>query len=341
MKTFLKHYPEIYGVSAPRYRFARLSLCNAGVKGMKTVANSVENNEQKLLERFMWLSIAAAVLTIVLKVTAAWVTGSVGFLSDAIESGINLIAAAVGLWALKLSAKPADANHHFGHARAEYFSAQVEGSLILLASVAIIYTAVDRLINPVPVEQLGIGLAFSVAAMVLNGAVGVLLIRAGKKYRSTTLDADGHHVLTDVWTTVGVIVGMALVWLTGWQPLDPIVALIVGANIMFTGYKLLKGAIQGLLAESLPKEENQIVYAYLDEYAAANGVEFTSVRTTAAGRERMVNLVMQVPGDWTVARAHDRADEVEVGVAESLGGAETIVHVEPLGHPTRTGPLTV
>ena len=341
MKTFLKHYPEIYGVSAPRYRFARLSLCNAGVKGMKTVANSVENNEQKLLERFMWLSIAAAVLTIVLKVTAAWVTGSVGFLSDAIESGINLIAAAVGLWALKLSAKPADANHHFGHARAEYFSAQVEGSLILLASVAIIYTAVDRLINPVPVEQLGIGLAFSVAAMVLNGAVGVLLIRAGKKYRSTTLDADGHHVLTDVWTTVGVIVGMALVWLTGWQPLDPIVALIVGANIMFTGYKLLKGAIQGLLAESLPKEENQIVYAYLDEYAAANGVEFTSVRTTAAGRERMVNLVMQVPGDWTVDRAHDRADEVEVGVAEALGGAETIVHVEPLGHPTRTGPLTV
>ncbi|RUQ10636.1 cation transporter [Corynebacterium genitalium] len=308
---------------------------------MKTVANSVENNEQKLLERFMWLSIAAAVLTIVLKVTAAWVTGSVGFLSDAIESGINLIAAAVGLWALKLSAKPADANHHFGHARAEYFSAQVEGSLILLASVAIIYTAVDRLINPVPVEQLGIGLAFSVAAMVLNGAVGVLLIRAGKKYRSTTLDADGHHVLTDVWTTVGVIVGMALVWLTGWQPLDPIVALIVGANIMFTGYKLLKGAIQGLLAESLPKEENQIVYAYLDEYAAANGVEFTSVRTTAAGRERMVTLVMQVPGDWTVARAHDRADEVEIGVAESLGGAETIVHVEPLGHPTRTGPLTV
>lgn len=308
---------------------------------MKTVANSVENNEQKLLERFMWLSIAAAALTIALKATAALVTGSVGFLSDAIESGINLVAAAVGLWALKLSAKPADANHHFGHARAEYFSAQVEGSLILLASVAIIYTAVDRLINPVPVEQLGIGLAFSVAAMVLNGAVGVLLIRAGKKYRSTTLDADGHHVLTDVWTTVGVIVGMALVWLTGWQPLDPIVALIVGANIMFTGYKLLKGAIQGLLAESLPKEENQIVYAYLDEYGAANDVEFTSVRTTAAGRERMVNLVMQVPGDWTVARAHDHADEVEVGVAEALGGAETIVHVEPLGHPTRTGPMTV
>ena len=308
---------------------------------MKTVANTVADNEQKLLERFMWLSIAAAVLTIVLKAAAAWVTGSVGFLSDAIESGINLIAAAVGLWALKLSAKPADANHHFGHARAEYFSAQVEGSLILLASVAIIYTAIGRLLHPVPVEQLGIGMAFSVVATILNGAVGVALIRAGKKYRSTTLDADGHHLLTDVWTTVGVIVGMALVWLTGWQPLDPIVALIVGANIMFTGYKLLKGAILGLLAESLPKEENQIVHAYLDEYAAANGVKFTSVRTTAAGRERMVNLVVQVPGGWTVDRAHDHADEIEAGVAEALGGAETIVHVEPLGHPTRTGPLTV
>ncbi|WJY97007.1 Ferrous-iron efflux pump FieF [Corynebacterium fournieri] len=299
------------------------------------------SNEQKLLERFMWLSIAAAVLTIALKATAAWVTGSVGFLSDAIESGINLIAAAVGLWALKLSAKPADANHNFGHSRAEYFSAQVEGSLILLASVAIIVTAVDRLIHPVPVEQLGIGLAFSIVATVVNGVVGVVLIRAGKKYRSTTLDADGHHLLTDVWTTVGVIVGMFLVWLTGWQPLDPIVALVVGLNILFTGYKLLKGAIQGLLSEALPEEETATVHNYLDEYAKDHGVRFTSVRTTAAGRERMVNLVMQVPGGWTVDTAHDHADAIEEGVAAALGGAETIVHVEPLGHPTRTGPMTV
>ncbi|WP_288865210.1 cation diffusion facilitator family transporter, partial [uncultured Corynebacterium sp.] len=267
------------------------------------------------------------------------VTGSVGFLSDAIESGINLIAAAVGLWALKLSAKPADANHNFGHARAEYFSAQVEGSLILLASVAIIFTAIDRLINPAPVEQVGIGLAFSIVATALNGAVGIVLIRAGRKYRSTTLDADGHHLLTDVWTTVGVIVGMALVWLTGWQPLDPIVALVVGLNILFTGYNLLKGAMLGLLSEALPQEETAVVHAFLDDYAAANGVTFTSVRTAAAGRQRTVSLVMQVPGDWTVDRAHDHADAVEEGMAHALGSAETIVHVEPLGHPTRTGPL--
>ena len=300
---------------------------------------SVVADEQKLLERFMWLSIGAAVLTIMLKATAAWVTGSVGFLSDAIESGINLIAAAVGLWALKLSAKPADANHNFGHARAEYFSAQVEGSLILLASVAIIFTAIDRLINPAPVEQVGIGLAFSIVATALNGAVGVVLIRAGKKYRSTTLDADGHHLLTDVWTTVGVIIGMALVWLTGWQPLDPIVALIVGLNILFTGYNLLRGAMLGLLSEALPQEETAVVHAFLDDYATANGVTFTSVRTAAAGRQRTVGLVMQVPGGWTVDRAHDHADAVEEGMAHALGSAETVVHVEPLGHPTRTGPL--
>lgn len=304
-------------------------------------ANNAPANGQKLLERFMWLSIVAAVLTIILKATAAFVTDSVGFLSDAIESGINLIAASVGLWALRLSAKPADANHNFGHSRAEYFSAQVEGSLILVASVAIIITAIDRLINPSPLEQVGVGLLFSVVATVLNGAVGVALIRAGKKYRSATLDADGHHLLTDVWTTVGVIVGMALVWLTGWQPLDPIVALVVGLNVMFTGYKLLKGAMLGLLSEALPKEETEIVHRFLDDYAAANGVTFTSVRTAAAGRERLVNLVMQVPGEWTVSRSHHHADAVEAGLAEALGGAETIVHVEPLGHPTRTGPMTV
>ena len=303
-------------------------------------AASVATGEQKLLERFMWLSIGAAVLTILLKASAAWVTGSVGFLSDALESMINLVAAAVGLWALKLSAKPADDNHNFGHSRAEYFAAQVEGSLILLASVAIIYTAVRRLIDPVDVEQVGIGLAFSIVATILNGAVGLVLIRAGKKYRSTTLDADGRHLLTDVWTTVGVIVGMALVWITGWQPLDPIVALVVGINILITGYKLLKSAMLSLLSNTLPEEEREVLHGYLDNYAAETGVEFTSVRTVEAGRERMVNLVMQVPGEWTVARSHDHADEVEAGIAAALGGAETIVHIEPLGHPTRTGPMT-
>ena len=190
-------------------------------------------------------------------------------------------------------------------------------------------------------QQLGIGLAFSIVATLLNLGVGVALIRAGKKYRSTTLNADGHHLITDVWTTVGVIVGMALVWLTGWQPLDPIVALLVGLNILFTGYKLLKGAILGLLSHTLPEDEQKVVHNFLDAYAKDNGVTFTSVRTAEAGRDRLVNLVMQVPGSWTVDHSHDHADAVEEGIAAALGGAETIVHIEPLGHPTRTGPLQI
>lgn len=295
-------------------------------------------SEQKLLERFMWLSIAASAFVIALKIVAAVVTGSVGFFSDAVESLINLIAACVGLWAIKLAAKPADDNHNFGHARAEYLSAQVEGFLILVASVVIIIAAIGRIIEPQPLEQLGIGLAFSVVATVINAAVGFVLIRAGKKYRSTALDADGRHLITDLWTTVGVIVGMALVWLTGWEILDPIVALVVGANILFTGYSLLRGAILGLLSETLPEEEVATLKGFLADYSAANGVEFTSVRTTSAGRQRYVDLVMQVPGAWTVDRSHDHADVVEEGIAAALGDAETVINVEPLGHPTTVGP---
>lgn len=295
--------------------------------------------EQRMLERFMWISITASLFVIALKAYAAYVTGSVGFLSDALESVANVAAAMVGLWALKLSAKPADENHNFGHAKAEYFAAQVEGSLILVASVAIIYTAVQRLITPQPVEQLGIGLLFSVVATLINLGVGAMLVRAGRRHRSSTLVADGKHLLTDVWTTVGVIVGMALVWMTGWQVLDPIVAILVGANILYTGYKLLREAIQGLLSETLPEEEVATAQEFLDNYAKDNGVAFTSLRTTAYGRQRLINVVMQVPGEWTVSHSHEHADNVEEGLAAALGGAETIVHIEPLGIETTTGPI--
>ena len=289
---------------------------------------------QKLLERFMWLSIAASVATIVLKLVAAWVTGSVGFLSDAIESFINVVAAVVGLWALKISAKPADVNHNFGHAKAEYFSAQVEGSMILVASVAIIYTAVQRLIDPQPIEQAGVGLLLSTLAAALNLAVGVALVRAGKKHRSATLAADGRHLLTDVWTTAGVLVGIALVWLTGWEILDPLIALAVGINILVTGYTLLRNSFVSLLSEALPEDERLAIKNYLDGVEEQHAIKFTDVRTAAFGRERLVNVVMQVPGQWNVDRAHEYADMVEDGVDEAVGGARTIVHVEPLGTTT-------
>ena len=295
--------------------------------------------EQQILERFMWLSIAVSILTIALKMFAAWVTGSVGFMSDAIETVINLVAAVVSLWALKLSAKPADENHNFGHSKAEYFSAQVEGSLILVAAVAIIYTSIERLLHPQPLEQLGVGLIFSVVAAILNAVAGYALVRAGRRYRSATLESDGKHLLTDVLTTVGVIVGMALVAITGWEILDPIVALLVGANILYTGFVLLRSAILSLLSEALPAEELEKVNSFLDTFAEDNGVAFTSVRTAAFGRERFISLVMQVPGEWTVSYAHAHADEIESGVANALGAAETIVHVDPFGYTTRTGPI--
>ncbi|MDK8881567.1 cation diffusion facilitator family transporter [Corynebacterium striatum] len=288
-------------------------------------------SEQLLLERFMKLSIATAVLTIVLKVLAAMLTGSVGFLSDALESGVNLVAAVVGFIALRIASKPADANHQFGHGKAEYVSALVEGAMIFVAAALIIYTSALRLLNPQPLEQPGIGLALSTLASVLNLAVGLVLLKAGKKYRSATLRADGHHVLTDVWTSVGVLVGIALVALTDWLWLDPIVAFAVGINILWTGYKLLKESLSSLLSESLPKEEHAELDARLTELEEEFGVLFTSRRTIASGRQRLVYLTMDVPGGWTVLAAHDIADRIEDNIDELFPGAEVFIHVEPAG----------
>ncbi|OFQ43752.1 transporter [Corynebacterium sp. HMSC036D03] len=288
-------------------------------------------SEQLLLERFMKLSIATAVLTIVLKVLAAMLTGSVGFLSDALESGVNLVAAVVGFIALRIAAKPADANHQFGHGKAEYVSALVEGAMIFVAAALIIYTSALRLLNPQPLEQPGIGLALSTLASVLNLAVGLALLKAGKKYRSATLQADGHHLLTDVWTSVGVLVGIALVALTDWLWLDPMVAFAVGINILWTGYKLLKESLSSLLSESLPKEEHAELDARLAELEDEFDVLFTSRRTIASGRQRLVYLTMDVPGEWTVLAAHDIADRIEDNIDEVFSGAEVFIHVEPAG----------
>lgn len=288
-------------------------------------------SEQLLLERFMKLSIATAVLTIVLKVLAAMLTGSVGFLSDALESGVNLVAAVVGFIALRIAAKPADANHQFGHGKAEYVSALVEGAMIFVAAALIIYTSALRLLNPQPLEQPGIGLALSTLASVLNLAVGLALLKAGKKYRSATLQADGHHLLTDVWTSVGVLVGIALVALTDWLWLDPMVAFAVGINILWTGYKLLKESLSSLLSESLSKEEHAELDARLAELEDEFDVLFTSRRTIASGRQRLVYLTMDVPGEWTVLAAHDIADRIEDNIDELFPGAEVFIHVEPAG----------
>ena len=287
--------------------------------------------EQLLLERFMKLSIATAVATIALKIVAAAVTGSVGFLSDALESGVNLVAAVVGFVAIRIAAKPADANHQFGHGKAEYVSALVEGAMIFVAAAMIIYTAIRRLLDPQPLEQPGLGLLLSLVASLLNLGVGFLLVRAGKQHRSATLQADGKHLLTDVWTSVGVIVGIGAVTLTGWLWLDPIIAFAVGLNILWTGYKLLKESLSSLLSESLPKKEHGQLDALLNELEDHHQVSFTSRRTVAAGRQRLVYLTMDVPGEWTVLHSHTIADRIEDAIDELFPGAEVFIHVEPAG----------
>lgn len=277
----------------------------------------------------MLLSLAAAVATIVLKSSAALLTGSVGFLSDALESVVNLVAAVVALVALKVAARPPDASHHFGHGKAEYFSALVEGAMIFVAAAGIIWSSVDRLINPRALEQPGIGLALSTFAALINLAVGLALLRVGRRHRSITLVADGKHLMTDVWTSAGVIVGIGLVALTGWNRLDPIVALVVGANILWTGYRLLRSSISGLLSAALPQDDQDSINAVLARYRAEYPVDFEPLRTVEAGRQRQVFVVLTVPGDWTVQAAHDLTVSIEADIDAALPHTETFIHVEP------------
>ncbi len=282
-----------------------------------------------MLMRFMLLSVAAALTTMLLKAAAAWITGSVGLLSDALESGVNLVAALVGLAALRLAAKPADANHDFGHGKAEYLSAAVEGTMVFAAATAILWTSIERLISPQPVTEVGFGLFLSAGSSLLNLVVGLLLIRQGRRYRSITLVADGKHLLTDVWTSVGVLVGVALVALSGWDVLDPIVAILVALNILRIGFGLVRQAVVGMLDAVLPPEDVRAVNAVLDRYREPGRVDILPPRTRESGRQRFVYLTVRVPGDLTVRRGHDLLDRIEADLAETLPGVVVFSHLEP------------
>lgn len=284
--------------------------------------------------RFMLLSVATALATMLLKASAAWITGSVGLLSDALESGVNLVAALVGLAALRLAAKPADANHDFGHGKAEYLSAAVEGTMVFAAATVILWTSVERLISPQPVTEVGLGLLLSAGSSALNLVVGLLLIRQGRAHRSITLVADGKHLLTDVWTSAGVLVGVALVALSGWDVLDPIVAILVALNILRIGFGLVRQAVVGMLDAVLPPEDVTAVNAVLDRYREPGVVTILPPRTRESGRQRFVYLVVRVPGDWTVRAGHDLLDRIEADLAESLPGVVVFSHLEPDRAPT-------
>jgi cation diffusion facilitator family transporter len=284
------------------------------------------------LTRFAWLSIVTAVVTIALK-TAAWrLTGSVGLLSDAAESVVNLVAAGMTLAMLIVAARPADEEHAWGHTKAEYFSSSVEGALILVAALAIAWTGVDRLLHPKALEQAGLGLAISTGASLVNLVVAQVLLRAARRYDSIALEADGHHLMTDVWTSVGVLAGIGVVALTGWERLDPIVALVVAANIVWTGVKLIRRSAHGLLDASIPAEEQRALQEVLDRYAARQ-VRFHAVRTRQAAARRFITMHVLVPGEWTVRRGHDLLEEIERDVRSAVPNANVLTHLEAIEDP--------
>jgi cation diffusion facilitator family transporter len=284
------------------------------------------------LQRLLWLSVGAAVATIALK-TGAWLlTGSVGLLSDAAESVVNLVAALVALAALRWAGKPADEGHAYGHAKAEYLSAGIEGALIVVAALTIAVSAVERLIHPQALTHVGVGLVVSVAASLINLAVGRLLVREGRLHRSITVEADGRHLLTDVWTSAGVVVGVALAAITGWERLDPIVALLVAANIVVTGVGLVRRSVGGLMDQALDDTARGRIEAVLDTFRA-RGVAFHALRTRQAGRRAFVSVHVLVPGAWTVQEGHDLAEEIETAVREQLPYVSVFTHVEPAEDP--------
>ena len=282
------------------------------------------------LKKFAWLSVATAIVTILLKIGAWWVTGSVGLLSDAAESVVNLVAAVIALGAVTVSERPADADHQYGHSKAEYFSAGVEGAMIFIAAAFILFVSVERLINPVPLEALGLGLGISVVAAIINGVVGMLLVRAGVRHRSPTLQADGKHLITDVITSVGVVVGLALAWVTGWQVLDPIVAIGVGLHILFIGYRLVHGSGMGLMDVTLPEEDNQVIEAVLERHREPGQVDFHELRTRESGKWRFVEFHALVPGQWSVERGHDLVEKVEQEIHAALENCHITTHLEPI-----------
>jgi cation diffusion facilitator family transporter len=284
------------------------------------------------LFRLLWLSVAAAVATISLKTVAWLLTGSVGLLSDAAESVVNLVAAIVALLALRWAAKPEDEDHAYGHAKAEYFSAGVEGALIFVAAAAIAVTATARLLDPQPIESVGLGLAVSAAASAINLAVALVLLRAGRAHRSITLEADGRHLMADVWTSAGVIAGVAAVALTGWERLDAIIALLVAVNILVTGSKLVRRSIGGLMDQALSEPELQAIRQVLKPFES-DGVRFHALRTRQAGRRAFISTHVLVPRAWTVQRGHDEAERVEAALRDRLPYATVFTHLEPLEDP--------
>ena len=288
--------------------------------------------ERPSLTRYAWLSIGAAVFTMALKAASYLITGSVGLLSDAAESLVNLVGGIMALAMLSVAARPADDSHAYGHSKAEYFSSSVEGLLIIVAAASIGSAAVNRLLAPQPLEQVGLGIAVCAIAALVNLAVGWILLRAGRQHGSITLEAGARHLFTDVWTSVGVIVGVVAVSFTGWQRLDPIIALGVAVNIVWTGTRILRNSVLGFMDTALPEEEQGVIRAALDHYAA-QGIHYHALRTRRSGTRRFVSVHVLVPGEWTVQRGHELTEQIETDIRAALPGVAVLTHLESLNDP--------
>jgi cation diffusion facilitator family transporter len=285
------------------------------------------------LERYAWISVAAAIVTIALKTAAWYITGSVGLLSDALESLINLAAALLTLFMLRLAAAPPDEAHPYGRFKAEYFSSGIEGALIVFAAVSIAFAAVPRLAAPSPIEAPLLGLALSAAATAINLGAGLLLIMAGRRQHSIALEADGHHLMTDVWTSVGVIAAVGLVAATGWLILDPLIALAVAIHIVWTGVVLMRLSFIGLLDAAIPEAERAEVEKIFAEYRQRYGVDFHALLTRQAGARRFISFHLLVPDAWPVDRAHQLSEEIEERVRSLVPNAILLSHIEPISQP--------
>ena len=289
-------------------------------------------NEQPQITRFAWLSIAAAVVTIALKFGAFLVTSSVGLLSDALESLVNLAAAIMALAMLTIAARPPDEEHAYGHGKAEYFASSFEGALILVAAASIAYSSAVRLMHPQPVRDPVLGVVVAAVALVVNLGVALMLLRAGRRYRSIALEADAHHLQADVWTTVGVIAGVIAVAATGWNWLDPVIAIVVALNIVRIGVGLMRRSALGLLDTAIPGDDRANVIRILDRYAD-EGAEYHALRTRQAGMRRFVSVHVLVPGAWSVQRGHELLERVEEDIRRAIPQSTVFTHLEPLEDP--------
>ena len=281
---------------------------------------------------YAWLSLATSAVTIVLKFAAYWLTGSVGLLSDAVEALVNIAAALLALAVLTYSSHAPDREHNFGHEKAQYFSSGIEGGLIFVAAGAIVWSAVPRLVHPQPIEQVGLGLTLSVLAALANAGCAWVMLRAARAHRSITLEADARHLLTDVWTTLGVFVGVLLVQATGWLSLDPLIALAVAIQILWTGAHLMVRSFEGLMDRAMPEEDLAVIREVLGNLRKEGG-EYHALRTRVAGAKSFANVHVLVPGNMSVQAGHDLVERLEAEVREKLPHVELLTHLEPLEDP--------